>query len=87
MTREEIRAKTIEQLERVSRNIASIGETKDFTGFAIEALKQKPVLDKIRADILERSFEVPYENQAFDYGIRLVKLEDVEHILDTYKEE
>lgn len=50
-------------------------------------LKQKPILDKIRADILERSFEVPYENQAFDYGIRLVKLEDVEHILDTYKEE
>ena len=43
--------------------------------------------DKIRTEILEKSFEVPYENQAFNYGIRLVKLEDIEHIFNKYKTE
>lgn len=45
------------------------------------------VLDKIRVEISEKSFEVPYKNQAFDYGIKLVALQDVRHILDKYKGE
>ena len=52
-----------------------------------ELLIPVSVLGKIRAEILEKSFEVPYKNQAFDYGIRLVELEKVRHILDKYKAE
>lgn len=54
---------------------------------AIEALEREPVLDKIRAEILEKCFDVPYENQAFDYGLKIVKWSDVREILDKYKAE
>ena len=33
--------KAIEQLERVSRNLATIGEKEDYTGVAIQALEQE----------------------------------------------
>ena len=40
MTNEE-RDKTIEQLERIQKNLGSIGETVDYLDFAIEALEQQ----------------------------------------------
>ena len=43
MTREEAKEEAIAQLERISKNLASIGETVDYTGFAIEAIQQEPV--------------------------------------------
>ena len=36
-----IQQKAIEQLERVSRNLATIGEKEDYTGVAIQALEQE----------------------------------------------
>ena len=50
MTREE-RQEATAQLERLSRNLASIGENVDYTEFAIKALEQEPILDKIRSAI------------------------------------
>ena len=44
-------------------------------------------LDKIRAEILEKCFDVPYKNQAFDYGLKIVKWNDVHEIIDKYKAE
>ena len=52
-----------------------------------ELLIPVSVLDKIRAEMLEKSFEVPYKNQAFEYGVRLVELEEVRRILNKYKAE
>ena len=37
--------KTIEQLERISNSLASIGETVDYTNIAIQALEQQPCED------------------------------------------
>ena len=39
--------KTIEQLERISNSLASIGETVDYTNIAIQALEQQPCEDCI----------------------------------------
>lgn len=48
---------SIEQLERVSRSIASIGETEDYTEFAIDAL-EKQVPKKIV--YYKQSYGTPY---------------------------
>ena len=45
------------------------------------------VLDKISNEILEKCFDVTYKNQAFDYGLKIVKWSDVREILDKYKVE
>lgn len=45
MTNEE-RDKTIEQIERIQKNLGSIGETIDYLDFAIEALEQQTCEDK-----------------------------------------
>lgn len=50
-----------------------------------KASNTNEVLDKIRVEILERCFDVPYKNQAFDYGLKIVKWSDVREILDKYK--
>lgn len=47
MTREEVKEEAIAQLERISRNLASTGETVDYTDVAIEALEQEPCEDAI----------------------------------------
>ena len=36
-----IQEKAIEQLERISRHLATIGEKEDYTGVAIQALEQE----------------------------------------------
>ena len=36
-----IQQKAIEQLERISRHLAAIGEKEDYTGVAIQALEQE----------------------------------------------
>ena len=53
MTREEIRIQTIAQLERISGMLGSMGEEKDWTEYAIRALEQEPILDKIKTEIIE----------------------------------
>ena len=47
MTREEAKEEAIAQLERISRNLASIGEPIDYTEFAIKALEQEPCEDVV----------------------------------------
>ena len=66
---------------------ASDEEIEDALNMAIKALEQEPILDKIRSEILEKCFDVPYENQAFDYGLKIVKWSDVREVLDKYKAE
>lgn len=56
-------------------------------GYVQAKLEQEQVLDKIKAKILEKCFNVPYKNQAFDYGLKIVKWSDVREILDKYKAE
>jgi len=56
MTREEIRIQTIAQLERISGMLGSMGEEKDWTEYAIRALEQEPIIDKIRAEIEELDY-------------------------------
>ena len=55
----------------------------------VESIWGKPpyteLLDKIRAEILEKCFDVPYKNQAFDYGLKIVKWSDVLDIIDKYR--
>lgn len=40
-----IQEKAIEQLERISNHLSSIGETEDYTDIAIQALEQEPKTD------------------------------------------
>ena len=42
-----IQEKAIEQLERISRYLATIGEKEDYTDVAIQALEQEPCEDAI----------------------------------------
>lgn len=61
-----LQEKAIEQLERISHNLGSIGETVDYTDIAIQALEQqqsKYVLDKIKEEILD---EAEYAYADFD---------------------
>lgn len=74
MTRKEAKEEAIAQLERISRNLASIGETVDYTEFAIEALEQTDVLDKVRAEIAEN-------------GNSDINTQSVLAIIDKYRKE
>ena len=70
MTREEIRIQTIAQLERISGMLGSMGEEKDWTEYAIRALEQEPILDKIRAEI-ENDWQLKkYPSSPFACGLR-----------------
>ena len=42
-----IQEKAIEQLERVSKHLATIGEKEDYTDIAIQALEREPCDDCI----------------------------------------
>ena len=42
-----IQQKAIEQLERVSRHLATIGEKEDYTEIAIQALEKEPCKDAV----------------------------------------
>ena len=96
MTREEIRTQTIAQLERISRNLASIGETQDWTEYAIRALEQEPILDKIRAeietkygqcDICEYFEDYDYEENDISEYRPIGNVADILQIIDKYKAE
>ena len=69
-----------EDYRRVQDGRASVSMMK-------KAIRNGIPLDKIRAEILEKCFDVPYKNQAFDYGLKIVKWSDVRGILDKYKAE
>ena len=86
-----IQQKAIEQLERISRHLATIGEKEDYTGVAIQALEQEPILDKIRADVIANVVERKKIEKAIDEIQKLRGcscscsdgiIDDVEDILD-----
>lgn len=58
MTEAELIQASIEQLERVSRSIASIGETEDYTEIAINALEKqivkRPIMKQYFEDLEEK---------------------------------
>jgi hypothetical protein len=45
--------KAIEQLERISNSLASIGETEDYTDIAIQALEQEPCEDCVSRQVVK----------------------------------
>lgn len=85
MTREEIRIQTIAQLERISGMLGSMGEEKDWTEYAIRALEQEPILDRIRAEIerLQKMCDKNDLNLMAQYSAFGMVLD----ILDKYKTE
>ena len=74
-----IQQKAIEQLERVSRHLATIGEKEDYTEIAIQALEQEPILDKINAEIQKL--------RGCSCGCSDGIIDNVEDIIDKYKAE
>lgn len=50
MTKEEMKEQAIAQLERVSRNLGSIGEEEDWTDFIIQELEQEPKWISVEED-------------------------------------
>ena len=48
-----IQEKAIEQLERISHHLATIGEKEDYTDIAIQALEQKPCEDSISREAVK----------------------------------
>lgn len=54
-----IQEKTIEQLERISHNLATIGEKADYTEIAIKALEKEPCEDCVsRKEVLDAITEI-----------------------------
>ena len=74
-----IQEKAIEQLERISRNLSTIGEKEDYTDMAIKALEQESILDKINAEIQKL--------RGCSCGCSDGIIDDVEDIIDKYKAE
>ena len=83
MTREEIRIQTIAQLERIGGMLGSMGEEKDWTEYAIRALEQEPVIDKIQEEI-KRVDTVCHASNNHD---ELIRRNVVLQIIDKYKAE
>lgn len=95
-TEVEMQKKAIEQLERISSNLASIGEKEDYTDIAIQALEQmhalEDVLDKIRAEIRQTAsrYTISRERGAMgnvEWSDILIKESEVLAIIDKYKAE
>ena len=81
-----IQEKAIEQLERISRNLSTIGEKEDYTDMAIKALEQESILDKMRAEIM--SLGIFYDNDYFSSNRdAMFKCSEVLQIIDKYKAE
>lgn len=53
--------------------------------YAIEALEQDSILDKIRAEIEELPKTYPFVNHHIDMYVKAVKVSDVTKIIDKYK--
>ena len=79
--------KAIEQLERVSRHLATIGEKEDYTEIAIQALEQEPILDKIRADVIARYPKNYAGDPELGGSACEFSLNEILKILDKYKAE
>lgn len=60
------------------------GGRKDFC--PLKEVSQEPVLNKIRAEILENAFKVVNPNNTYKY-INVLDLESIEKIIDKYKAE
>jgi hypothetical protein len=89
MTREEAKSciGTIEMLQRLAYNIHGVMDVIDADNCKkiIKALEQEPILDKIRAEILEDcGYSKDYVG-AFTYST--IKVETVLQILDKYRTE
>ena len=52
-----IQEKAIEQLERVSKHLATIGEKEDYTDIAIQALEREPCDDYISRQAVKELFQ------------------------------
>ena len=52
-----IQDKAIEQLERVSKHLATIGEKEDYTDIAIQALEREPCDDTISRKAVKELFQ------------------------------
>ena len=52
-----IQEKAIEQLERISRHLATIGEKEDYTDIAIQALEREPCDDTISRKAVKELFQ------------------------------
>ena len=66
-----IQEKAIEQLERVSKHLATIGEKEDYTDVAIQALEQECEDAVSRKAALDKKWDVPYDGkyiQVVDVG-------------------
>ena len=96
MTREEAKEEAIAQLERISKNLASIGETVDYTGFAIKALEQEPVyfppcvdcntkMNEIREAYDNLKKQEPSEWQQ-DHAILKAHADGANEVIDRIKE-
>ena len=53
---------------------------------AIKALEQEPILDKIRAEILDNAFSVVNPHNTYEY-INVIDLDSIDEIHDKYKAE
>lgn len=69
MTREE-RQEAIAQLVRISRNLASIGETVDYTEFAIEALQEPKIVP-----IAEIKFDDEMLHEIVEEAVKNIEIE------------
>ena len=76
-----IQEKAIEQLERISRHLATIGEKEDYTDVAIQALERETILDKIRVEIED------LDDTDYDYEGYYKAVTDALQIIDKYKTE
>ena len=87
MTQDDMTELTIEDLEALEQEQDKPMVEIDLYSVIKQKYVEREVFDKIKAEILEKCFDVPYENQAFNYGIKIVKWSDVQEILNKYKAE
>ena len=69
-----------------SKRKDSAGEERDFLNTIIQALKQEPILDKIRAEIIENSIE-DYKYHGCGSDELIIDTSLVLEIIDKYKAE
>lgn len=69
-----IQEKAIEQLERISRNLATIGEKEDYTDIAIKALEQEPCKDAVSRQAVLDTLD------------KMDSVLDTDRTVETYKE-
>lgn len=80
------RLNAIKQLIGYDKDSEIVKATQKSLDMAIKALRQEPMLDKIRTEILENAFSVVNPNNTYEY-INVLDLGNIEKIIDRYKAE